>query len=392
MSLPAEPSGKKQMNTDLSSKVNFPNLDGLRFFCFLSVFLFHSFGTNLQSVKENGIYQFLNDVLFANGVLGVNFFFVLSGFLITYLLIVEKELFQRIKVGNFYIRRILRIWPLYFFCVIFGFVLFPLFKTMLGQVPAETANPWYYIFLVSNFDIIHNGTPDSSVLAILWSVAIEEQFYLVWPVLLFLFPQQRYLLVFGVMLIASFVFRLIHADSYIFLTLHTFSCISDMVTGGAFAWLAIYNRRFFDFVRRAPRWLWVCLYVTVGVIYVFTQHIFKFNSVLAASERLVISILFAFIIAEQCFAENSFYKMSGNKLLTKLGTYTFGLYCLHPIGMLIVNQALTYFGVNDNIYKIIFIEFPLALSTTIALAMASYHLYERRFLLFKDRFARIRKN
>src|SRR5215210_6286731 len=107
------------------NKIFFENLDGLRFFCFLSVFLFHSFHTENPDISSSPVYRLFKHSLFGNGNLGVNFFFVLSGFLITYLLIEEKKLTGKIHIGNFWIRRILRIWPLYFACVLIGFVFFP---------------------------------------------------------------------------------------------------------------------------------------------------------------------------------------------------------------------------------------------------------------------------
>ncbi len=126
MKVTAQVIEKHNINQALTTRIFFPNLDGLRFFCFLSVFFFHAFGsTKYADVSQTELYWLLKKLLFENGVLGVNFFYVLSGFLITYLLIVEKEQFLKIKIGNFYIRRALRIWPLYFFCVLFGFFIFP---------------------------------------------------------------------------------------------------------------------------------------------------------------------------------------------------------------------------------------------------------------------------
>ena len=83
----------------------------------------------------------------------MNFFFVLSGFLITYLLIKEKEFTGRIHVPNFYVRRVLRIWPLYYLCVIIGFIGFGLLKKYTGEPVMENANPWYYVFFAANFDL-----------------------------------------------------------------------------------------------------------------------------------------------------------------------------------------------------------------------------------------------
>ena len=91
----------------------FKNLDGLRFFCFLSVFFFHSFHTDLESIKNNQTYLFFTKTLFKNGNLGVNCFFVLSGFLITYLLIIEKTTNNNISIYKFWLRRVFRIWPLF---------------------------------------------------------------------------------------------------------------------------------------------------------------------------------------------------------------------------------------------------------------------------------------
>ena len=104
-------------------------------------------------------------------------------------------------------RRILRIWPLYFACVFYGFVIFPYTKTLAETVPNETANAWYYIGFISNFDYIHKGLPDAPGLGVLWSVAIEEQFYLAWPVILSLFPLKRFWIPLVCILTGSLVFR-----------------------------------------------------------------------------------------------------------------------------------------------------------------------------------------
>jgi len=135
----------------IKKKLFFPNLDALRFFAFFAVFLFHSFYTEYDFIKKSHIYNFAN-TLCSNGDLGVNFFFVLSGFLITYLLLNEESLKGKINVYYFYIRRILRIWPLYFACVAFGFLIFPQIKLIFGEVPVETANPVLFFTFLSNFN------------------------------------------------------------------------------------------------------------------------------------------------------------------------------------------------------------------------------------------------
>ena len=253
-------------------KIFFPNLDGLRFLCFLSVFLFHSFSTNYSNINESTTYIFIKKTLFGNGNLGVNFFFVLSGFLITFLLIKEKAFKGKINIVNFWIRRILRIWPLYFFCVFFGFVIFPLIKIFFGQVPNENANPIYYIFFINNFDFINKGLPDASVLGVLWSVAIEEQFYFFWPILLAIIPNKYYPFLFSVIIVGSFIFRAAN-DSPVMHEHHTFSCIGDMAIGAFGAYL-MNDKKYRFKVENMPKWFILLNYLAFFFIFFFSSLIF----------------------------------------------------------------------------------------------------------------------
>ncbi|HEV8506315.1 MAG TPA: acyltransferase [Chitinophagaceae bacterium] len=368
------------------SKVFFTNLDGLRFFCFLSVFLFHSFATDYQNIKASGSYHFIKGFLVANGNLGVNFFFVLSGFLITYLLFSEKEKYRKISVGNFYIRRILRIWPLFYFCVFFGFVIFPILKRALGQVPSETAHPLSYLFFLNNIDFIKTGLPDSSELGVLWSVAIEEQFYLVWPILIALIPRTRIRFVFLFIILSTFCFRFYYHNNPLILEFHTFSCISDMAVGGYFAYLCMYNNKFMEKLKVLKKVWLALLYVFIVIIFLFRKQLFGANSFLLAADRLLISLLFALVIVEQNYAEKSFFKMSNYKLISRWGVYTYGLYCLHMIGILIVNNSLALAGLNKNIYEVVILGSALCLLITLLLAYGSYHLFEKHFLKMKEKF------
>ncbi|MCX6297258.1 MAG: acyltransferase, partial [Bacteroidetes bacterium] len=138
-----------------NSKIYFPNLDGLRFAAFLMVYLQHGFFNSIKALDINGtFYEKLISVL-CNGGIGVSIFFVLSGFLITYLILVESDLNGKLNVGYFYIRRTLRIWPLYFAVIIFVFLLYPYFKGLYG-IAENTCNiPGYYFFFLSNFDVIN---------------------------------------------------------------------------------------------------------------------------------------------------------------------------------------------------------------------------------------------
>ena len=368
-------------------KIFFETLDGLRFLSFLVVFLYHSFYTENTDVLSNELYLFLTDRLFSNGNLGVNFFFVLSGFLITYLLIEEKLKTGRIDVLNFWMRRVLRIWPLFYLAMLFGFFGFPLLKTFFGQIPSESANIGYYLTFLNNFDLIKNGLPDASILGVLWSVAIEEQFYLLWPLILFKIPIKKYWIPFCVVILSSILYR---ACTNVDLTneFHTLSCIGDMAVGAFSAWL-IKKKNVLSLFEQAKKYQLVLVYIFFGFIFLFRKELFFDVYFFRVTERLLIAILIAVIILEQNFAKNSFYKMKNFKSISKLGSITYGLYCLHFIGILITITLSKKIGFNDSVFSVVFIETIVALVLSILIAKISYKFLETPFLKLKEKFNKI---
>lgn len=369
-------------------RVYFKNLDGIRFICFFSVFLYHSFATEKAYILEHPFYITVKR-LFNNGSLGVNFFFVLSGFLITYLLIVEKNLKGQINLGAFYVRRMLRIWPLYFFCVFFGFFAFPVLKEMFGQVPDETAQLPMYLSFLANFDYIQN-TPDAGILSLLWSIAVEEQFYLIWPALLFFVPVKKYPYVFLIVLIACLVYRFIYLDDLNRLDIHTLSVMGDFVVGGFAAYFAVESKKFIQFFNKLPRFYIFLGYLILIVLFLFRKEVFRYEPALTLIERLVFALLFAFVILEQSFANRSLFKFSNSKFLTTWGNYSYGLYCLHFTAILIVHTLIRRWGLENNAYEFIFLEGGLTLLLAMGMAWVSYRYYETPFLRLKKRFTIIK--
>jgi peptidoglycan/LPS O-acetylase OafA/YrhL len=390
----AEPAPVMQQSS--KPRVFFPNLDGLRFVCFFMVFLFHINKSVTENYAANnlpipGFFKVFS-LLFQNGNLGVNFFFVLSGFLITFLLIKEKEYTGRIHVGNFYVRRILRIWPLFYLCVFIGFVIFPYVAHLVGVSGPETARPLFYVLFINNFDVVANGHPKSLVLGILWSIAIEEQYYLSWPLLLSFLPLRYFKHACIFILIGSLVFRFIYRDQPDVLYFNTLAVIGDMALGGLFAYLTSYPNKFLNYVTNMSRLQIVAIYVIAVGLFLLRRKLFyggfPFSSV---PERLIIAFFFGMIIVEQNFSKHSFYKFSRFKLMSKLGIYTYGLYCLHFIGIYAALAIITQAGGNHFSLLTNLVMAVLALFITIGLSLLSYHLFEKRFLTLKDRFAFITK-
>lgn len=374
----------------MKDKVFFPNLDGWRFVAFVAVFYHHSFSTQLDEIRNEPLYQFIKGTT-QNGDLGVDFFFVLSGFLIIYLLIDEKKITGKINARNFYIRRILRIFPLYYFCVFFGFFLFPVFKGIFGVASDENANLLPYVFFFANIDIYTNGIlPDAGGLGVLWSVAIEEQFYLTIPFILLIVPIRYYKWIFVSVLAISLVFRAQFVDNEYFLKFHTFASMGNLAIGGLIAYYSSLSERFVKFFEDLNPWLIRLNYVAIIAVFFFRSSIFATPS-LKIFDTVLIAGLFAVVILEQNYSKKSVFKMKNNRLFSNLGKYTYGLYCLHLIAAVAVLQITPRLGLNDELWEVIFLETPLIFVASLLVAYVSFQYYEKPFLKLKSRFSAFRE-
>ncbi len=378
------------MSESKKNKIFFPNLDGLRFFSFFIVFLTHALSTDNPAILKLSWYRLIKVRMFSDGELGVSFFFVLSGFLISYLLIKEKEMTNKIDVKAFYIRRILRIWPLYYFVVLFGFLVFPALKAHFGQVPNETSNPLLCLTFLNNFDRIYNGDADASVITIMWSVAIEEQFYLIWPILFFLIPSKNYRYIFVAVMLISTLFR----NFYFHKTkidYHTLGVISDMAIGGLGAYLILNSFYFFNKIKNLSKNAIFILYLSVVALIVFKQEIFA-TTTMQVLKRLIMACIFIMVILEQNFAEKSLFKVGNWNIISRLGKYTYGLYCLHGIAVLATITILKKYNLLNDSWQIWLLQLPLALLLSILISWISYTYFESWFLKLKSKFAYITKD
>jgi peptidoglycan/LPS O-acetylase OafA/YrhL len=193
-----------------SGRVYFPELDGLRFVAFLLVFGSHGgfpwagelvslvtlplfvvslpFGS-AASEWMAGLGHGFGRSLRTNGWVGVQLFFILSGYLIVTLLLREEGRFGRVDVRAFWVRRILRIWPLYYLTVAVTFFLLPALDGRI-RTPGHWSMlrvhlPWFLAFL-GNWSMIRHGPVGNDAISVLWSVCVEEQFYVLCPLLVIL--------------------------------------------------------------------------------------------------------------------------------------------------------------------------------------------------------------
>lgn len=370
-----------------TNKVFFPNLDGLRFFAFFLVFLQHGFGNAIKTLELPESYS-IYFRLFVAGDAGVSFFFVLSGFLITYLILTEINVTERIDVIAFYIRRILRIFPLYFLVIIWGIVFYPYIKTVLGfSGYVEFGNPLLYFLFLGNFDVINLekiGLVGAMSTNITWSVAIEEQFYLTWVLLFYFLKPKFYKYLFPSVILASMLFRLINKDDGMVLYFHTFSVISDMAVGGGAAFLAINSRKVTKFINNLNK-------NTIILVYLIGVTLFWFEHQIFADwlKRFVMTLFYVFIILEQNYGQNSFYKMSRSKRVSSWGKYTYGLYLLHPIAILLCDIFPRLLKVQITSFSGKLLQGIAAFIVSLILSYYVYHYFEKKFLNLKHHFAKI---
>lgn len=280
-------------------------------------------------------------VLLARGFLGVDFFFVLSGFLITTLLLRETTRKGRFSLRDFYRRRILRIVPVYFFVVTAVSAYFILAK---GHWVYAELVPYYYLFL-ANF-----LTNDMPLLAPTWSLSVEEQYYLVWPLLLMLLPRRAVLPVLGV-LIALNVAGIMGAFSA--LGLRSFdlgplriafpnATYAPILMGSALGILLNDRRGFSVFFRlfghrAAPL---VLLLLLVGLAEVLPTD-------LRGLPNLAIHLAMTACLASLVLREDHYLAPILNwGPMARVGTISYGIYLYHLIGLHVATILASGLGVN----------------------------------------------
>lgn len=382
-----------------SNKVFFPNLEGLRFFAFFVVFVNHATGS-LGYNNHSETFAYIRSHFFWNGDLGVSFFFVLSGFLITYLLLKEKELSGKINIKNFYLRRVLRIWPLYFLIVAMCLLVFPMLENTLPKwfsigVSTDEINKWFYLTFTGNFDYIYNGI-NNFMIGILWSVSIEEQFYLFWPLIIAFVPTKYLLKTFVLIILGSIAFRFFYAQGNVMIIkYHSLSCISDLASGAVIAYLA-FQKSVIEWIEKIPKRGIVLIYLILFILVPLRFYSWKFGvyyNHVSSILPVIFSALFAFIIMEQNFAKNSFYKVMNWKLISSWGKYTYGMYCYHMVVFFVVMCIFHKMGIDlQQMSKYEFIALALvSFFSTLLISELSYHYFESIFLRLKDRFSLIKK-
>lgn len=363
---------------------HFKNLDTIRFIAASMVVTAHVIlpAFKYWNIENSIAWSFLSFI--GSGSLGVQIFFVLSGFLISYLLIKEHEKQQAISLKKFYMRRILRIWPLYFLVMLFSFLIIPYLKSFQGNVIHFEDLP-YYLSFTSNFAVLHNIGSETIAKSITWSIAIEEQFYVFWP-LLFLFPKRTWLFSILFIILFSLGFQIIHSDEYYVLYLHTISLLSDLAIGGLLAFLIKDSKKIKSFFENATNITHLFLFAAPLIIFFYGEGIFHFQYGVIL-QRFSMSLSIALLISAQALSKkHSVFHLSNWKCATRLGKYTYGIYLIHPIVVELITMVVFYLKIpNTSFISAMAIGLTIFI-VSVLLSIISYKYYESRFLKIKEKY------
>ncbi len=351
------------------------------------VFLHHSIPHDPSFWMHHGFPSALAKVVAGVGALGafgVDVFFALSAYLITELLLREKALIGDLDLKSFYARRVLRIWPLYFFFLALAGVLTFLVPGQKIGWQASLA----FLFLSGNWWIVFRGFP-SSVIFPLWSVSIEEQFYLFWP------PIVRRLRAVHMSAIACGMMAIAWLTRYYVVTHHagetqvwcnTLARLDPIAAGILVAVLLRGEAPKFSGKMRATMIAFACLCLALaGNYWSIKADPLTTARVLAGYPAVAIgaaALLLGVLSESQAKTPVSAIKNA----LVYLGKISYGLYVYHVLGLMISDFTVPRADANLPRYLLrVFIAFSL----TVAIAAASFRWLETPFLALKQRFTHV---
>jgi peptidoglycan/LPS O-acetylase OafA/YrhL len=373
---------------DIYPRGHLPVLDGVRGLAILMVLVFHFVGTTLAT---NAVERVIVGVT-NYGAYGVELFFVLSGFLITGILYDTREKPNYFR--NFFMRRVLRIFPLYYGVLILVFVVAPLIPLLRGPsldfLVEHQIWAWFYAV---NIYIAKEGDWSFSYLEHFWSLCVEEHFYLFWPAVVFLLVRRPRVLLavclataFGAMLarLTGSVMGLSWWTTYVLTPFRL-----DGLALGAF--LAVLVRQpggLERLVRALPR-----VAAVAGILLVFsfvwTRMISREGMEIVLPIRAaLIQILLACLLVWALTASSRtlISRFFSSRFMIFLGTYSYGLYVYHHFISYYLSTNRTELQLAQWLGShgaAVALQATLGAAASLAIAYVSYEYFEKRFLRMK---------
>lgn len=353
-----------------------PALDALRGIAVLMVMFFHF--SSSEFVSPSKLVQLIGKIS-VFGQTGVDLFFVLSGFLITRILLASKK--DSSFFRKFYIRRALRIFPLYYGFLIIHFFIVPIATG--GKVASFSGQIWGWIFLQNmpmTFPIGLNASP-----AHFWSLAVEEHFYLIWPVILYLNPSHRLKIILCAIILMAFVSRIILIELG-FMVYYFTLCRFDALALGALLAVAELH---YDGLSEFRKPLAIAASILLVFLCVFWIVVGGRQSSIVQVVKFSLISLFYFSVVGYFVSissqRNEIESLLG-RFLSFTGNISFGLYVFHPM---VFGLLFEYLNFKNGNYTI---EMVIGFLLSYSISLLSYNLYEKKFLRLKKYFEYDRVN
>ncbi|HRO44564.1 acyltransferase [Agriterribacter sp.] len=344
-------------------------LDGVRGIAALMVMFFHFF----FQLKTDDAFLLTVRKLSYFGETGVSLFFVLSGFLITRILMASRQ--NERFFYHFYLRRSLRIFPLYYLFLAVYYFVFPLVKHVPQEPFSMQAVYWIYM---QDFAFTFNWAAEGP--GHFWSLAIEEHFYLFWPLLVYYLNNKKITYVISAIIITALLTRgLLIAGNYEY-RFFTFSRMDELAMGALLAVLEA-KGKLKQVKQNRKRFLFLFI-ISAILVLLFWQSLTGTSSNLffRLTRFLILGFAYFSFIGFVITAGQGFFikKMLRIPPLIYTGKISYGLYVYHPICFWLARQ----FFKTGNIW----IEAILCFAFTYIIASGSYYLFEKRFLNLKKYF------
>ncbi len=354
-----------------SSKSYFPHLDSLRALAVLGV-LFEHFGLPLPD-------------LLRCGPLSVRFFFVLSGYFITLSLwkvqdeIRGKERGVLWPIGKFYISRLLRIGPPFYLALLVG--------AIFGVVEVRTNFFWLATFQANNYIAFVGYWPEA--ISHFWSLAVQEQFYIVWPLVVLTLPRRWFMPTMGAFIVFGLVFRLCciatnTSDIVRWVTL--FGCFDSFAVGALVAYLR--QARLLDQVRLLSRTVLFAMPLVAFACFFLGRALMTLpeNNIFLALTESVDAVFLAWALSAALIGfKRPYAQVLEWKPLLYLGRISYGIYVYHVFVIILISPLLVPYGLTQDHFA--YARIGVLLIATIAISSFSWHYIEQPFLSWKKALA-----
>ena len=337
-----------------------PSLNGLRAFSIILVILSHlliveSFPGDIKILLRP----------FANGEIGVRIFFVISGFLITWLLLKERERTGKINLRKFYLRRLLRIFPVFYFYL---FVVW-----LSGKILGNEVEPG--ILFVSTVYLQNFSFAGSHwLIAHSWSLAVEEHFYLFWPLVVYWLKPNKIKIAIVVLIVVAFLTRLILVKNDLETFYFTLSRMDELAVGALLAVLEIEGKLK---PSNANKFIWLFLALMIPTIILWILATGQSLPAIQVSKYALLAFSYFSLIGFIISANQNHPILKPLNIFTYTGKISYGLYVYHPLCFFLINY---YFKINS-----VLILFIISFGFSYLLATASFYLFENKFLKLKEK-------